>query len=317
MRKDLISLTAILATIPTMSFGQGIPIPRNAVIKATLNDSISLVRNEPGDTFSATVHDDRDLPNGTRFVGHVVDIHPGYGRRPGSATLRFDQVLLPDGSMTHIYAVPVRANLLVRDRDGRFHVDQKRVNGQDYVLGGFVGGAIIGGIFRRPFEGAFLGTLAGIIAADSASADNDDQYVFHHGDTVGVLVKDDFVVGGRPPLRHHSDGDDIHITVDDHSLYFDTRELPYSVGGVVMVPVLSTARQLRLDADQARGGDVVYLDNEHFSARIERDAPDMRLNGDRVALPHPAEVKDGILYMPLEVLRQMEIGKLRVNGSDF
>jgi hypothetical protein len=81
-----------------------------------------------------------------------------------------------------------------------------------------------------------------------------------------------------------------------------------------MVPLQRTATQLSLTVD--RGKDtVVYVEGDDSSLRMELDSPDARLNGRKVTLASPLQDRNGVLYLPVDVLASMKKGAFLVNGN--
>jgi hypothetical protein len=176
--------------------GNGIFVPRDTVVPVTFNDQLSISRNRVGDYFSATAgNDSRDLPSGTRLEGHVADIRPREGDRPAFMDLQFDDMILPDGTRQPLVAVPVPLNSrgVYRDQGGRLRADQRKIHEENIVIGGAVGGLLVGALIGKPFEGTFVGAIAGILGAEAARHDNSNNgdIVANRGTKVGVWFQQD------------------------------------------------------------------------------------------------------------------------------
>lgn len=111
------------------------------------------------------------------------------------------------------------------------------------------------------------------------------------------------------PLR------DIAITIDDRRLSFPNDQAPYWSETSLMVPLKVVSSQVGLQVDQANEGHVLYLSNDDVSMRLEQGERTIRLNGRRQRLPRAIEIRDGVLYGPVDLFNQMRLGTVRINGT--
>ena len=144
-------------------------VRKNDVIPVRFDSQLSTADSRAGDAFTATVEHDDIFPRGTAFDGHVVRVQHKTGRHAASMDLAFDDVRLPDGTHRDIAGVPIplTSKYVDRDRDG--HYVAKQGIRKDTAVGvGALAGLLVGALLHKPFEGAFVGTLAGILVADTA-----------------------------------------------------------------------------------------------------------------------------------------------------
>jgi hypothetical protein len=320
-------------------------LSRDTVIPIVFNDRLSVRDNHSGDPFSVTIaEEDHDFPQGTRIGGHVADIHGPRGNHPPYMDLRFDEVLYPDGSHRRIDAVPIPLNskAVHRDRDGRYHADEKKIDNAKYVFGGLIGGLILGDIFGKPFEGAFAGTLAGVLVAASADSDPDNRsdVVARPGDHSGALLKDIYKIsdGSNVPAidpvmgpRHHHRTWDTkpdarptrtpaaqkstdEVKYDEKVLIFPDDAQPYWSGDTLLVPLDFLADKMDLHVSRTDNG-LIFVENDDNMLRLEQDSTAYRLNGKHGDLPVKVEVKDGKIFIPIDILATIAARDVYVNGT--
>jgi uncharacterized membrane protein YgcG len=107
---------------------------------------------------------------------------------------------------------------------------------------------------------------------------------------------------------------DVAIRFGDKAVSFDADAVPYYEGETIMVPVEKMAGALGLSFDKGDRNSV-YIENEDNSLKLEQDSVTYRLNGKRSSLSHPAVLKHGMLYAPVEVFAPMASKDLLVNGT--
>lgn len=91
-----------------------ISVPAGAVVPITLDQELSSSNSRVGDTFTASVKSERlgdsEFPGGSKIQGVVSESIPRTGNEPGVLDLRFNSVLLPDGTR-----VPINGQLIALD----------------------------------------------------------------------------------------------------------------------------------------------------------------------------------------------------------
>lgn len=307
-----------------------ISIRENEVVAVKFDGSISIKSNRRGDRFTATVDDDRYLPKGTRLIGEVTEIRKKEGDQKAFADLEFTAIELPDGQKIDIQAYPIPLNdkNVSRSRGGR--MEAKKATRRDHVvLGSTVGGLILGSIFKKPFEGAVIGTLAGILVAETDAVNTNGELVVQKGQKMGAAfereVNFDWREGDRRNDRdergdrdvERTDGrtdSGIRIEYDRETLRFESDRAPYKVGSTVMVPLAEMVAQLGLELSKTSNG-VFFVEDEENTLKLEQNKSDVRLNGRRISLPREVVEKDGVTYVPIEAFAAIKRDSLYVNGQ--
>ncbi len=342
-RLAVASLAALLALAPTVR-AETIRIPAGTVLKVVFEQSLGLERNREGDRFRARVKDDRDL-EGAVLEGRVVRVVPNEGRRKGFLELEFDRLTVPGGPTTRVQALPVRWNEkdLRRQPDGRF-ASKTPISRDRYVAGGMLGGLVLGALLDKPFEGAFLGSLAGILLAETDD-NKSGELVVRRGETYGAYFEKRAVIDlGDPRDRDRRVADDrwedrdrsaagdrerdlgrggeeprsIAVLLDGKELRYEEDLTPYERDGVVMVPLDATARQLGLTVDRVPrtdGRDLLLIEGERGLMRLNLGLNTYRVNGETLPLRRNPEIRRGVLYVPIEIFEPMAEGKLEAAGA--
>ncbi len=185
--------TAMMLTVSALSTADTIRIRRNEVINIVMGDSLSASHTRSGDKFMAWI-DERGFPSGTKLFGRVNRVDR---RRDHAAIdLEFQTIRFPDGTRKSIDAVPVSLSRgrYERNRDGRLEA-RKPKNSDATVAGGLLAGFILGKIIGKPAEGAFWGTVAGILV--SGIEQSEGGAFFRKGDRMGAMFEKDFNVNVR------------------------------------------------------------------------------------------------------------------------
>jgi hypothetical protein len=329
-------------------------IRRNTVIPIIFEQEIHLRNNRVGDTFVVRVDESRDLPRNSRIEGRIVRLDRGNKDRAGFVDVEFNNLLLPDGRRTRVQAtpVPLNARFIQRDRDGRLTAS-KHDDRDKYVLSSTVGGLILGSLVKKPFEGAVIGALAGVVLAETNKRDTD--VAVRRGAKMGALFQRDvsFTYNGPWDARHDDrydpryddrydprrddrydprrddrydprnddrynggyNGRGIVVELDRRELSFSRNEEPYRQGNVVMVPVERMARHLGLSSESMANGRVVFVEDRNNSLRLENGSREYRLNGRRGNLSQAIATRNGVLFAPVEVFADMTERPVYVNGA--
>lgn len=341
--KPLIYLS--LLALPVLGMADDIRLQRDDVIPVVMRTELNFKNTREGDRFKADVTDSRMLPWGTRVEGVVDRIERRRGDRPASMEIEFTTIILPDGQRIKFHGTPIALNKnnVTRDRDGRWEA-KKGVKKETVVLGATAGGLIVGTIIgRKPFEGAMVGALLGILAAET-DKDHvaDGNVVIPKGSKVGARVDDDLTIAydGRWDNTGRNDGGydrdgydrdgydrygydrdgyrsrDLRIEIDRRTLSFRAGEQPYRKDWIVMVPLESTADQLGYQFDRDRDNGF-RLWNEDDEITLEQGSRSYRLNGGRGSLPAEVEVRNGTPFVPIDVFTKLAKGSVTVNGTKY
>ncbi|MHB8636346.1 MAG: stalk domain-containing protein [Fimbriimonadaceae bacterium] len=286
----------------TLAAASPLEVRKNDVIPVRFDSRLSTADSRRGDTFTATPERDDVFPRGATVEGHVVRVTAKTKRRAASMDLAFDDVRMPDGSRYDIVGVPIplSSKFVDRDRDG--HYVAKPAIRKDTAVGiGALAGLIIGTILHKPFEGTFVGTLAGILVASSAGAD--DSLVINQGAEAGVLfqrtVRFDSLSARSTSEPQDSPVDDsasLDVKIGDHTLRYTSDIAPFQVGSTLMVPIQATAKQLGLSYDET--GSSIFTESDTHSLRFEQNSSDYRIDGRSATLAAAVVRRNGVWYAP-------------------
>lgn len=177
---------------------------------------------------------------------------------------------------THIDAYAGRPNRPYDDRDDRYDNRDPRSNNP---------------IYGRPDSGRPLPPVDDRRPNDSRDDRRDDP-------------RDDRSSDNRLPVIRYEDRE-IHFTGDNQ---------PYREGDTLMVPMEQMVKELGLTMEKGRSN-AIYIEGENDSLRLEQGSSEGRLNGRTVELKSAVVEKNGVLYMPIEVLASMKKGNLNVDGT--
>lgn len=167
-----------------------IDLRRDDVIPVIAQKQLDFSSTREGDRFTTIVDDNRILPWGSRVEGRVERIERKDGKRPAFMDIQFTTIILPDGRRVDFRgtAVPLSKDYVTKDRDGRWQA-KKGIRKETAVLGGAAAGLILGSIIKKPFEGALLGAIAGIVVAETDKTHiGDGNVVVAKGAKLGALV---------------------------------------------------------------------------------------------------------------------------------
>lgn len=297
-----------------------ITLRRDAVLPIEFVTDMNVKNTKPGDHFTVRVVPGLEVPYGTKLEGRVLSVRMPDENTKASMDLEFTQIILPDGTVRDIRAVPVPMSATKRDRDGRLVSNRDSRKTEKYALGGALGGMLLGSFKKKAVEGALLGGIIGGVAAE-ATRNKEEATVVSKGQKFGALIEREVVLdyrGDRPGSDRDRDDDrdrdPIRVYGPDGEWRFGERTSPYYLGDVLMIPLKDAARELDLDLETGRA-DVMYLYGKHTSLRIERNSDQARLNGDRVTLSRPVQERDGELYLPIDVLRKLSSETINVRGN--
>lgn len=292
-----------------------ISIHKGDAIPVTFDTEINVNSAHEGDRVETTVSDASYLPRGSHIDGFIKKVTKKVDDTPASLEISFDQIFLPDGSRVNITAVPVPLDkkYVQRNPDGKYVAKQTATRAST-VLGGAVGGLIIGQLLHRPFEGAFIGTLAGIIVAEAGKdgqvlvikKDSAAAAVFQKPVGFTINVADNGTYGSLPPSS-------FEIKVGSKEISFPPDAAPYYDNGVVMVPLRIAADKVNATYDSTNTA--IYIENHDHSLRLEPGSSKIRLDGKFGDLPRALVNRNGTIYGPIDVLQKVTDQEISVNGT--
>lgn len=302
IRNSLLGLTPIVA-IGTVGVAWASPVEirKNDVVPVRFDSQLSTGENRSGDPFTATPENDTLFPVGTRFEGHIARIATKSNRHPASMDLVFDDVRLPDGSRHDIRGVPVPLTAKYVDRDADGHYIAKASVRKDTAVGvGAIAGLLVGALLHKPFEGTFVGTLAGILVASTAG--DDRTLVISRGAEAGVMFQRDerIDLGGsasEPTQRDPgASASALSALVGGKQIQYSADMAPFRSGSTLMVPIQFTAKQLGLSYDESESS--IFTENDSHSIRFEENSRSYRVDGRSDTLDSSVIQRNGVWYAP-------------------
>jgi hypothetical protein len=340
--KTLLPL-ALLAAVGGSAIGQSndqIVIRDNEVVEVKFDKSINARNTRRGDRFSATVANDRVLPSGTRLMGRVAEIQRRDRDRKAFAELEFTDIEMPNGQRISVDAYPVALDnrSVSRNRNGRLEA-KKETRRDHVVIGSTVGGLILGSLIKKPFEGAVVGMLGGILVAETDALNTSGEMIVEKGQKMGAAFDREVVIDWRDGGRYDRYDEDrtdrrddrgerrddrngdfdngrngIMVEYDDQELRFTEGNAPYRSGSTVMVPLAETAAQMGIDVVRTADRSF-YLEDQDNTLKLEQNKSEARLNGKRISLPRAMEERDGVAFVPVEAFAAVKQDSLYVNGT--
>lgn len=188
----------VVHTRPMMIAHAPFVLPAGTVVAVTLDDQLSSDQNRRGDGFTTTVDNHSDgLPSGTQIHGYIAGLRPANGERPGMLELRFDNIMMPDGTRYGISGTLIGLD----DRYITHHGDRIMARDTAPNRAAFTGygagaGLVIGIAGHRPIEDTAIGALLGnaIGAMQQRQAHN---VHLAPGMTFGVRLQSEVRIRGR------------------------------------------------------------------------------------------------------------------------
>jgi len=315
---------------------ENITLHKDDIIPVKFNQSLSTSRSQVNDKFQASVTDGSILPRGSYFQGIVTKSIPSSDGNDAVMDLQFTAIHFPDGTQMAIDAVPIPLDKkYVNKSKSGVYTAKSSVSDGTLVGAGALGGLLIGTILHKPFEGTFLGALAGVIFASSNNATKGDV-TLKKGAEAGALVLEDSstteinsgnqenpVVNdppssqpqpSQPPASRPSPGQPIVISLGSTNLKFGANEQPYRDGDVIMVPLQTSANQLNLTVENSGG--YIFVDSDQKSLRIAENSSKYLLDGNEGQLLAPVTIRSGADYLPVEVLAKLTGLKLQTSAQN-
>lgn len=322
---------------------------RRDVIPVRFDSTLSTNSSRVGDRFQASVADGSVLPIGSYFEGVVTKVQKKSGNHAPVLDLKFTRVYFPDGSNEPVSAapVPLSRKYVDKSKSGRYTA-KPTITNADAIGAGALGGLLLGSVLHKPFEGTFLGTLAGIIYSstnhsgqnvvlkkgseegafirqnvvltDSGSANNQISSVQNNtnsNQSMGQVGQSNPVDQSGPPNAPADpmSPQAMNISIGSTHLTFPNNELPYRWGNAVMVPLRSTAKQLNLSVDKS--GNYIFVDSNQHSLRLQLNSNLYILDGNSGSMAEPVTLKGAVAFVPADILAKADGQNLQVSAINF
>jgi len=301
---------------------QAVVIPDGTVIPVRLDRALSSKTNRQGDPITVTVRSaydgDAEFPLGTRISGVVSEAQQAGGGQPGMLNLAFREVVLPDGHRisTEGSLISLDEKTVKQTSDGRLVVRNKSNNDQLKFIGiGAVGGYLLGKLTKHTLEGTLLGAAAGYLYSeyDKKNAKPTDVSVAA-GTEFGVQLNRQlaynpsraFVVARENYLNAQSTSvsptsQSIRVTAGGRTVSFPNAQ-PFEEGGIVLVPLAPVMDQANIQYKYDARLQAVSLDTDQGALQMNIGKSYALLNGEREQMEAPAQVRNGVVFVPLHFL---------------
>jgi hypothetical protein len=296
-------------------------IPQGTVIPVRLDRALSSATARQEDLVTVTVRSTRDgdaeFPRDTKIRGIVSDVQRADGEQPGMLDLAFREVLLPDGRKANIEGSLVSLDAkTVTQTDGHLVVRDRQSNDRLKFIGiGAVGGLILGRLTKHTLEGTLLGAAAGYLYSeydrkkaqptDVVVADGTefgvrlDQQLTYHPSRAFAAARADYLRAPLPPVSPPSQ--DIRVYLDGQAISFAAAQ-PFEQGGIVLVPLAPVMGQARVGYNYDERLQTLRVDTSEGELDLKIGDRSALLNGETEDLETPAQVRDGVVFVPLHFL---------------
>ncbi|MGV3614904.1 MAG: stalk domain-containing protein [Fimbriimonas sp.] len=113
------------------------------------------------------------------------------------------------------------------------------------------------------------------------------------------------LLAGQAAMVQAQSGEDAEILADGRVLSFSRNARPYFTGRVTMVPIKDTASRLGVRLEERDRGETFRMTFRGDDATYRRGRRDFELNGRLRSLPNVSEERNRILFVPLELFRDL------------
>lgn len=301
---------------------QSVVIPEGTVIPVRLDKALNSKTNRQGDPITVTVRSDFDgdaeFPRGTKISGIVSEAQLAGGGQPGMLSLAFNQVVLPDGHRinTDGSLVSLDEKLVKQNSDGRLVARSQSNNNQLKFIGiGTLGGYLLGRLTKHTIEGTLLGAAAGYLYSENdnnkvqmtdVTVDAGTEFGVQLNRQLAYSPSRDFVMAREgylngPSFAVNPSSQDIKAIVGGRTVVFGNT-LPIYEDGVVLVPLAPVMDQAKIAYKYDERLQAVSLDTYRGALQMNIGKSYALLNGEREDLEAPAEVRNGVVFVPLHFL---------------
>jgi len=300
---------------PTLLISQGTVIP------VRLDTALSSATARQEDLVTVSVRSTRDgdaeFPRDTKIRGIVSDVQRAGDGQPGMLDLAFREVLLPDGRQVNIEGSLVSLDeKTVTQSDGHLVVRDRQSNDRLKFIGiGAVGGLILGRLTKHTVEGTLLGAAAGylyseydrkraqprdvVVAAGTEFGVEIDQQLTYHPSLAFAVAREDYLRAPLPPVSPPSQ--DIRVYLDGQAISFAAAQ-PFEQGGIVLVPLAPVMSHARVGYNYDEHLQTLRVDTSEGELDLKIGDRSALLNGEKEDLETPAQVRDGVVFVPLHFL---------------
>jgi len=301
---------------------QSVIIPEGTVIPVRLDKALSSATNRKGDPITVTVRSasdgDAEFPRGTKINGIVSEAQRAGGGQPGMLNLAFREVVLTDGHRISADGslVSLDEKLVEQTSDGRLVARNKSNNNQLKFIGiGAAGGFLLGKLTKHTLEGTLLGAAAGYLYSrneekkvqptDVSVAQGTEfgvqlnRQLAYNPSRAFVLAREDYL-NARPSSVSPS-SQSIRVTAGGRAVTFANAQ-PVDEEGIVLVPLAPVMDQANIAYKYDERLQAVSLDTDQGALQMNIGKSYALLNGEREELEAPAQVRDGVVFVPLHFL---------------
>jgi hypothetical protein len=173
-------------------------VPADTIIRVRLNEPLNSGTARIGDRFSANVVEPvyagnsgvDVIPVGSRVWGRVTQVNRAQKRRPGSITVAFNSVALPNGRSAVINGslTTLQADNVNSDNEGTVKGGSNQKRDAVFIGGGAATGAIIGAIAGGGKGAAIGGILGGALGTGARVLEKEREAEIKSGTEFGVIL---------------------------------------------------------------------------------------------------------------------------------
>jgi len=301
---------------------QSVIIPEGTVIPVKLTKALSSKTTRQGDPITVTVissyDGDAEYPRGTKITGIVSEVQRANSGRPGMLNLDFRQLILPSGQKISIDGslVSLDEKLVKQSSDGHLIMRNNNSNNQLKFIGiGAAGGYLLGKLTKHTVEGTLLGAAAGYFYSENEKKRVQPTDVsVAKGTEFGVQLNREMTYrSSRAFSTAHEDylrtrpssannySQNIRVIMGGRAVNF-TDDQPIVENGIVLVPLASVMDQGQISYKYDERFQTVNVNTDQGALRMTIGKSFAMLNGEREELEAPAQVRDGVVYVPLHFL---------------
>ena len=301
---------------------QTMVIPQGTVIPVRLDRTLSSTTDRQGGPVSVTVRSaydgDAEFPRGTKIEGIVSAVQQARDGQPGMLDLSFQEVLLTNGQRVNIEGslISLDEKTVVQTSDGRLVAREQKSNDRLKFIGIGAGvGLILGRWQEHTLEGTLLGAAAGYLyseydrrkaqPADVTVAEGTefgvrlDHQMSYHPSRAFVVARANYLRAPLPSVSLPSQG--IAVTMAGRSVSFAGAQ-PFQEDGIVLVPLAPVMDEARIGYNYDTRLQTVRVDTTEGELTLRAGDSYASLNGAREYLEAPAQVRDGVVFVPLNFL---------------